>query len=93
MKEYPMAYDEYEKRVIELFLKVYPNDKKKVMISRLNNFLKEDPNFIKTLYVDDCFVFDNPQLYGANSKKTFEDYHLESVPVNTLHMLLGGNFD
>lgn len=93
MKEYPIAYEEYEKRVIELFLKVYPDDKRKIMISRLSNFLKKDPNFIKELYVDDCFVFDNPQLYGDNCKNAFDDYHLESVAVNTLYMLLGGNFE
>lgn len=91
-KKYPMTYEEYKIKVIELFLERYPVDKQEIMISRLNNYLKEDHYFIKGLYNDTCFDYDHPEIYGDVSKKSFEDYHLESVPVNALHMLLGGSF-
>lgn len=92
-KKYPMTYEEYEKRVIDLFIGAYPNDKRKIMIVRLNNFLKEDPYFIKGLYNDTCFNYDHPEIYGDVCKRSFEDFYLESIPVHTLDMLLGGSFD
>ena len=92
-KKYPMTYEEYEKRVIELFLQRYPDELQEIMVDRLDNFLKEDPYFIKGLYNDTCFNYDHPEIYSETCKKSFEDYLLESIPVNTLEMLLGGNFD
>ncbi|MBR2666518.1 hypothetical protein [Methanobrevibacter sp.] len=93
MDKYPMDYEEYEKRVIELFLKTYPKEKRETVIARLDGALKEDSNLIRGMYGESCFRYDNPNIYGDNSKKVFEDYLLESIPVNTLHMLLGGSFD
>ena len=93
MSKYPMTYEEYEQRVIELFVNTYPDDKQDIIIDRLDNALKEDPNLIEVLYGMDCFRYDNPQLYGENVKNIFDDYSLESTPVNTLHQLLGGNFE
>ena len=90
MGKYPMTYDEYEKRVTELFLKLYPKDKQEVGKERLNNLLNAEPEFIEALYEDTCFCYDHPELYSETCKKVFEDYLLESVPVNTLNMLLGG---
>ena len=55
-KKYPMTYEEYEKRVIELFLKLYPKDKQEVGKERLNNLLNAEPEFIEALYEDTCFV-------------------------------------
>ena len=91
MSKYPMDYEEYEKRVIELFVNPYP--KREIIIDRLEAALKEDPNLIKGMYAESCFRYDHPEIYGDNCKKVFGDYLLESIPVNTLHMLLGGGFD
>ncbi|WP_296874672.1 hypothetical protein [uncultured Methanobrevibacter sp.] len=92
MGKYPMTYEEYEKRVIFLFLKVYPEDKQEMMVDRLNKLLEDDPKFIDGLYGESCFRYDRQDLYGETCKKVFEDQLLESIPVNTLHMVLGGNF-
>jgi len=93
MNRYQMTYEEYEKRVIELFLDLYPEDKQEIGMERLNNLLESEPEFIEGLYACSCFCYDNPQLYGENCKKAFDDYHLESVPVHTLNLLLGGELD
>lgn len=92
-KKYPMTYEEYEKKVIELFLKRYPDELQEIMVDRLDNLLKEDPYFIKGLYNDTCFNYDHPEIYSAVCKKSFEEHLLQSIPVNILDMLLGGNFD
>ncbi len=92
MGKYPMTYEEYEKRVIFLFLKLYPEDKQEMMVDRLNKLLEDDPKFIDGLYGESCFRYDRQDLYGETCKKVFEDQLLESIPVNTLHMVLGGNF-
>ena len=93
MSKYPMDYEEYEKRVIELFLDPYPKGKREVVTDRLECALKEDPNLIRGLYAESCFRYDHPEIYGKNCKKVFGDYLLESIPVNFLHMTLGGGFD
>ena len=90
MGKYPMTYDEYEKRVTTLFLEAYPQNQQEEMANRLDKLLKEDPYFIRGLYADTCYEYDHPEIYSETCKKAFEDYLLESVPVNTLNMLLGG---
>ena len=92
-KKYPMTYEEYEKRVMELLLDSYPKDKQEIVKKRLNNALKEEPNLIKGFYEDTCFRYDHPEMYGKNCKKVFEDYLLDSIPVNNLDMMFGGSFD
>ena len=92
-KKYPMTYEEYEKRVIELFLDLYPKDKRHIGLERLNGLLEAEPEFIEGLYGETCFRYDRQDLYGENCKRVFEDYLLESIPVNTLNMLLGGSLD
>ena len=93
VKQYPMTYEEYEKRVIELFLDLYPKDKEDVAMERLNGLLEEDSQYIEGLYRHTCFIYDNPKIFGDTCKNVFEDYLLNSIPVNTLNMLLGGNLD
>lgn len=92
MGKYPLTYQEYEEKVINLLLEPYDETKRNIMISRLKKLLTKDPDFIKGLYADTCFRYDRPDLYG-NCEDIFEDYHLESIPVHTLDMLLGGNFE
>lgn len=35
-KKYPLTYEEYEKKVTELFLKIYSQDKQDMGMERLN---------------------------------------------------------
>ena len=91
--KYPMTYEEYEKRVIELFLELYPEDKQEIGIERINKLLESEPEFIEALYGDTCFRYDHPELYSETCKKVFEDYKLKSVPVRNLDMMIGGNID
>ena len=88
-EDYPITYEEYEKRVIELFLDLYPKDKQDVAMERINDLLKEEPGFIEALYEDTCFRYDHPEIYSETCKKVFEDYLLNSIPVRTLNLLLG----
>ena len=93
MSEYPMTYEEYEKRVTELFLKLYPEDKQNVAKERLQQLLKKEPDIIEELYAETCFRYDSPHIYGETCKKVFGDYLLDSIPVNTLNSLLGGKIE
>ena len=93
MSEYPMTYEEYEKRVTELFLKLYPEDKQNVAKERLQQLLEKEPEFIEGLYAETCFRYDSPHIYGETCKKVFGDYLLDSIPVNTLNLLLGGKIE
>ena len=93
MSEYPMTFEEYEKRVTELFLKLYPKDQQDVGLTRLNKLKESEPNLMKELYADTCFYYDHPEIYSETCKKVFEDYLLESIPVHNLNLLLGGIID
>ena len=88
-EEYPMTYKEYEKRVVELFLECYEGETLELMKQRVEEELKEDPNYIHGFYGHDCFTYDHPEIYGENCKKTFEDYHLRQTPVANLRLLIG----
>ncbi len=86
---YPMTYKEYEKRVIELFLQDYEGDVLELMKQRVDDILSEEPNFIQSLYGQDCFTYDSPHIYGETCKKTFEDNFLRQTPVAQLRMIIG----
>ena len=88
-ENYPMTYKEYEKRVVELFLECYGGETLELMRQRVEEELKEDPNYIHGFYGHDCFTYDHPEIYGENCKKTFEDYHLRQTPVANLRLLIG----
>ena len=92
-KEYPMTYEEYEKRVIELFLERFDEKDREKALERVNELLEADPDFISELYGDTCFRYDRPDIYGENCKRAFEDYQIDSIAVNTLDMFLGGELD
>ena len=89
-ENYPMTYKEYEKRVVELFLEPYEGDALQHMIEVVNEELSKDPNFIHGLYGHSCFTYDNPELYGEDCKRCFEDNFLMQTPVANLRMLLDG---
>ena len=87
-KKYPMTYKEYEKRVIELFLETGNYATKEEKLEFLNEeLLKNDPDFIKNLYKDDCFYYDHPERFGIAAKYVFEDTNLLGTPVSNLGML------
>ena len=88
-EDYPMTYKEYEKRVVELFLECYEGETLELMKQRVEEELKEDPNYIHGFYGQDCFTYDHSEIYGENCKKTFEDYHLRQTPVANLRLLIG----
>ena len=92
-KKYPMTYEEYEKRVIELFLERFDEKDREKALERVKELLEADPNFISGLYGSTCFRYDRPDIYGENCKRAFEDNRLNSIPVNTLDMFLGGELD
>ena len=54
-KEYPMTYEEYEKRVIELFLERFDEKDREKALKRVKELLEADPDFISELYGDSCF--------------------------------------
>ena len=58
-----MTYEEYEKRVTELFLKLYPEDKQNVAKERLQQLLEKEPDIIEGLYAETCFRYDSPHLW------------------------------
>ena len=88
-ENYPMTYKEYEKRVVELFLECYEGATLELMRQRVEEELKEDPNYIHGFYGQDCFTYDHPEIYGENCKKTFEDNFLRQTPVANLRLLIG----
>jgi len=89
VKKYPMTYDEFEKRVIELFLEDYTDDVLEVMVKKVDDELSNTPNFLETLYGQSCFIYESPELYGDTCKKCFEDNFLRQTPVAQLRLLIG----
>ena len=87
---YPMTYNQFEERVVELFLANYEGEELEHMKKVIEEELSESPNYMESLYGETCFVYDNPQLYGETCKKAFEDYHLKSRAVHNLRWLLEG---
>ena len=88
-KNYPMTYKEYEKRVVELFLQDYEGKSLELMQERIDEELKNDPNYIHGFYGQDCFTYDHPEIFGETAKDTFKDNFLKQTPVAQLRMLLG----
>lgn len=88
-ENYPMTYEEYEKRVVELFLEDYSDEVLEMMIERVEKELEDEPNCIDGCYGYNCFVYDHPEIYGEIAKKTFEDNFLRQTPVAQLRMIIG----
>ena len=89
-KKYPMTYEEYEKRVIELFLEpgTYTATKKEKLEFIYDELLKNDPDFIRNQYNSDCKSYDNPEKYGiVDPEYIFSDERLDAIPVYNLELL------
>ena len=76
--EYPMSYEQFKNRVIELFLETGDREDK---IKFLNELLEEDPFFIKNMYRHACYEYEKKVIDPP--EKVFEDYLL---PVQNLEM-------
>ncbi|MBR2857786.1 hypothetical protein IKE96_01025 [bacterium] len=79
-KKYPMTYEEFEKRVIELFLEQAksPSEKKD-----RKTFVREEAGVIKGEYDYACYCYDDPK----RSSNQFTDEKLLYQPVRILDML------
>ena len=88
--DYPLTYKQYEEKICELFLEEYEGEELERMIDRLDAELKEEPNIIQSFYGIDCFHYDNPQIFGEITKKTFEDDFLKRDTVSNLRWILEG---
>lgn len=89
-KKYPMTYEEYEKRVIELFLEpgTYTATKEEKLEFIYDELLKNDPDFIRNLYRQDCHHYDCPEKYGVvNPENIFSDEVLSAIPVYNFELL------
>lgn len=69
--EYPMNYEQFKNRVIELFLKT---GNKKDKIKFLNELLEEDPCYIKNMYRHVCYRYE--RTYLNPPEMLFDDDHL-----------------
>lgn len=83
MKGYPMTYDEFENKVIELYLKMGEgNEEWSKRQQELLELLKyENSTIIPAEYLYACHVYDTQNI------NTFTDFQLESQPVRILDML------
>ena len=77
---YPMTYEEYEQKIIKLYLKMYPKEKHEQVKQLINNSLKKEPNLIRSLYGDTCFRYNHHEIYCAPAKK----YSRLLAGINTL---------
>lgn len=69
--EYPMSYEQFKNRVIELFLETGDREDK---IKFLNELLEEDPCYIKNMYRDVCYRYE--RTYLNPPEMLFDDDHL-----------------
>lgn len=79
--KYPMTYEEYEKRVIELFLEEADSPKDLEFRRYLLNEYGDD--IIMGEYEDACYYYYNPE-YSCNQ---FTEERLLSQPVRILEMI------
>ena len=84
---YPMTYEEFEKRVVELLLENYDGNILEEMKIKVKEELSNDIPYTESFYGEACFNYDHPELYGEVCKKEFEDSHLQKH-VNNLRMLI-----
>ncbi|WP_296807668.1 hypothetical protein [uncultured Methanobrevibacter sp.] len=84
IKEYPMTYGEFEKRVMELFVEQAdsPSEKRK-----RKTLVREEAGVIKSEYDYACYCYDYQEERGPAAKNVFTDEGLLYQPVRILDML------
>ena len=85
---YPMTYEEYEKRVVELLLEDYEGESLELMKAKIDEELSDRPSILEQEYGFECFRYDHPEIFGEDTKKRFEDNYLKQTPVSTLRKIL-----
>ena len=85
---YPMTYEEYEKRVVELLLEDYEGESLELMNAKIEEELSDRQSILEQEYGADCFRYDHPEIFGEETKKRFEDNYLKQTPVSTLRKIL-----
>ena len=71
-EEYPLSYEEFEEKVLELLFEYHSDEFIEVLKERLAVLEKEDPNYMLGLYKNSCFIYDSPHIYGESCKRSFE---------------------
>lgn len=87
--EYPLSYEEFEEKVLELLFEYYSDEFIEVLKERLAVLEKEDPNYMLGLYNHSYFIYDSPHIYGGSNKRAFEKDFLRGTPVRLLKESLG----
>lgn len=77
-ENYPMTYDEFEKRITELALEEYSGKDPNLFMDFIEDLKSQEE--IKALYKDTCYRHDT---YGD----AFTDENLKSQPVRLLYMV------
>ena len=84
-KKYPMTYEEFKEKVMELLFEGMNPVEKKETEEQLTELLEFDPDFIKNLYSSTCGAYDRDE---ENPDTYFEDALLLSRPVQTILLSL-----
>ncbi|MBQ2962610.1 hypothetical protein [Methanobrevibacter sp.] len=87
--DYPLTYEEFKEKVLELLFEYHSYEFIKTLKKRLAVLEKEDPNYMLGLYKECCFIYDSPHIYGDNCKRAFERNLLRNTPVRLLEESLG----
>ena len=88
-KEYPMTFEEFKDKVLELFFEHYSDAFVEMLKKRLEEYEKEHPNFMKAIYDHTCWTYDSPHIYGDSCKLAFEKELLRNYPVYDLRVIVG----
>ena len=84
-KKYPMSYEEFERRVMELLFEGMSSLEKKETEEELKELIDEEPDMFRHLYSSTCGAYDRDKEYP---EAYFEDFLLKSRAVSTILMSL-----
>lgn len=85
VKKYPMTYEEFEKKVMELLFDGMNPVEIKETEKELKDLLDEEPDMFKDLYSSTCGAYDRDKEYP---EAYFEDALLLARPVQTILLSL-----
>ena len=85
VKKYPMTYEEFKEKVMELLFEGMDPVEKKETEKELKDLLEGEPDMIKHLYSSTCGAYDRDE---ENPGAYFEDALLLSRPVQTILLSL-----
>lgn len=85
VKKYPMTYEEFKEKVMELLFKGMDPVERKETEKELKDLLEGEPDMFKHLYSSTCGAYDRDKEYP---EAYFEDALLLSRPVQTILLSL-----